>query len=87
MKYGALGLLLLTGCGGGTNDVIARDAKNAALDEMLIEQICAPGSEDAGTCAPGQVRGMERAAFCANTNILFKLNQPAPDSGITCPTP
>ncbi len=85
MKHWCL-LLLLTGCGGST-DAIARDAKNAALDELLIEQICAPELDDAGTCKPSQVRGMERAAFCANTNILFKLNQPVPDSGISCPTP
>jgi hypothetical protein len=88
MKHGCLGLLLLlAGCSGGANDVIAKDAKNAALDELLIEQICAPELDDAGTCKPSQVRGMERAAFCANSNILFKLNQTVPDSGISCPTP
>jgi hypothetical protein len=87
MKHWALGLVLLAGCGGGTNTAIALDAKNAALDELLIEQVCAPELDDAGTCKPSQVRGMERAAFCANTNILFKLGQPVPDSGINCPTP
>jgi len=75
----------LHGCGGNRwEDSDTKSATNSVRAQIMIETICGPGSEDAGTCKPSQVRALERMALCTNSSMLYRHGQDVPDAGIHC---
>lgn len=45
-------------------------------------KLCA--DDDAGGCKPSMVRALERAAYCANANVLVEYGKDVPEGGIQC---
>lgn len=80
MKRLALALLL-AGCGGGFSDADAKSTTDSARAQAMALSLCAVG---AGTCEASEVRGLERASFCASASILYRHDLPPVDAGVAC---
>lgn len=76
---------LSSGCGGNRWEAAdTKAATNSVRAQIMIETICGPESEDAGTCKPSQVRALERMALCTDSSMLYRHGQAVPDAGIQC---
>jgi hypothetical protein len=73
-------LLLLVGCSGGWAEADTTAATGVAKTQLMVETICADGQ----SCAPEQVRALERSSYCLSASMLFRHNLPVPDGGIQC---
>lgn len=53
---------------------------------LRLLDLCAPGSEDAGTCTPAAVRAHALIVYCANARELA-VHAELPEGGPPCPRP
>lgn len=73
-------LLLLASCGGGWASSDTASATDAVHLEQAALSLC---QGDGGSCAPGQVRALERTALCLNASMLARHGAPI-DAGVPC---
>lgn len=73
--------LTLVACRGSWSDKDAASASAAAHAEAWLLDAC---RADGGRCEPGDVRALERAAYCANASMLYRHGEDLDDAGIAC---
>jgi hypothetical protein len=84
---GLLYLLAQCGCGGWADADVKAATDTVRLESMALSLCGGGGGGDGGSCAPGQVRALERAAYCLNASQLVRHGDEVPDAGVSCQAP